>query len=92
MKKSTLEAIEAASTAGRIKHPDPSGSVLAMGRWLGGLIWAYQKGDVAQIRMRAAVLAGLCVRIFEEGDPTMNQHRVVRQMDAYTPPYPDDGD
>ena len=90
MKQSTQQAIDAALVDARAKNPKSKNIIIAICRWSGGLAWAMSKGTKDQIRIRAAVLAALCIRIFEEGDHTFADIRADNGPEPYTPPYPDD--
>lgn len=85
MNHTTIDAIDRVLDLARDKHPLNRNILLAMSRWLGGLVWAYFKGSPDEIRNRATVLAVLAVRIIEEGDQSINLHRQERGLDPYNP-------
>lgn len=90
MKRSTSNAINDALTVARQKNPKSKNIIIAICRWSGGLAWAMAKGDPYEIQHRAAVLAALCIRLYEEGDFTFADIRADNGVEPYTPPYQGD--
>ncbi len=92
MKKTTLLSINSALALARAKNPQRRGAFVSLVKWTGGLAWALTKGEPDQIRMRAAIVAALAIRIFEEGDSSFDEGRRDANLPSYSPPYPGDGE
>ncbi len=92
MKRTTLRAIDSALVAARHKNRQKRGAFVSLVKWTGGLAWALTKGQPAQIRARAAIVAALAIRIFEDGDSSFDEGRRAANLPSYSPPYPGDGE